>query len=236
MLDEAQPAGRAAASAARPATATRAWSGPSPTPRWSASTPRSHDPNVTLLTNAYVTQLETERVRAGGDAPRRRARRGDRDATRRTWWWCRRARSTRRRCCCARPATDTRAAWPTARTWSGRHYMGHVNSVLMAISRCPNPTVFQKTLGAQRLLFRLAGVGVPDGPHLVRGQARRRHPAGRGARDRARVVARPDGQALARLLAHVGGPARSGQPGDARSRRATSCWPTGRTTRPRTGV
>jgi len=29
----------------------------------------------------------------------------------------------------------------------GRHYMGHVNSVLMAISKCPNPTVFQKTLG-----------------------------------------------------------------------------------------
>jgi choline dehydrogenase-like flavoprotein len=28
----------------------------------------------------------------------------------------------------------------------GRHYMGHINSVLMAISRCPNPTVFQKTL------------------------------------------------------------------------------------------
>ncbi len=29
----------------------------------------------------------------------------------------------------------------------GRHYMGHVNSVLMALSKCPNPTVFQKTLG-----------------------------------------------------------------------------------------
>jgi choline dehydrogenase-like flavoprotein len=28
----------------------------------------------------------------------------------------------------------------------GRHYMGHVNSVLMGISKCPNPTVFQKTL------------------------------------------------------------------------------------------
>jgi len=28
----------------------------------------------------------------------------------------------------------------------GRRYMGHVNSVLMAISKCPNPTVFQKTL------------------------------------------------------------------------------------------
>lgn len=28
----------------------------------------------------------------------------------------------------------------------GRHYMGHVNSVMMAISKCANPTVFQKTL------------------------------------------------------------------------------------------
>ena len=28
----------------------------------------------------------------------------------------------------------------------GRHYMGHVNSVLMALSKCPNPTIFQKSL------------------------------------------------------------------------------------------
>jgi choline dehydrogenase-like flavoprotein len=28
----------------------------------------------------------------------------------------------------------------------GRHYMGHVNSVMMAISKCPNPTIFQKSL------------------------------------------------------------------------------------------
>ena len=28
----------------------------------------------------------------------------------------------------------------------GRHYMGHVNSILMAVSKCPNPVVFQKTL------------------------------------------------------------------------------------------
>ena len=40
----------------------------------------------------------------------------------------------------------------------GRHYMGHINSVLMALSRDPNPTVFQKTLGAERLLLRRAGV------------------------------------------------------------------------------
>jgi choline dehydrogenase-like flavoprotein len=35
----------------------------------------------------------------------------------------------------------------------GRHYMGHVNSVLMAISRCPNPTVFQKTLSVNDWYF-----------------------------------------------------------------------------------
>src|SRR6185369_7493231 len=28
----------------------------------------------------------------------------------------------------------------------GRNYMGHVNSVQMAISKCPNPTIFQKSL------------------------------------------------------------------------------------------
>jgi choline dehydrogenase-like flavoprotein len=35
----------------------------------------------------------------------------------------------------------------------GRHYMGHVNSVLMAISRQPNPTVFQKTLALNDFYF-----------------------------------------------------------------------------------
>jgi choline dehydrogenase-like flavoprotein len=35
----------------------------------------------------------------------------------------------------------------------GRHYMGHINSVLMAISRCTNPTVFQKTLSVNDFYF-----------------------------------------------------------------------------------
>ncbi|HVZ36403.1 MAG TPA: GMC family oxidoreductase, partial [Polyangiaceae bacterium] len=35
----------------------------------------------------------------------------------------------------------------------GRHYMGHTNSVLMALSRCPNPTVFQKTLALNDFYF-----------------------------------------------------------------------------------
>jgi choline dehydrogenase-like flavoprotein len=36
----------------------------------------------------------------------------------------------------------------------GRHYMGHANSVLMALSKCPNPTVFQKTLAVNDFYFR----------------------------------------------------------------------------------
>jgi choline dehydrogenase-like flavoprotein len=39
----------------------------------------------------------------------------------------------------------------------GRHYMGHVNSVQLAISRTPNPTVFQKTLALNDFYF-----GAPD--------------------------------------------------------------------------
>jgi choline dehydrogenase-like flavoprotein len=42
----------------------------------------------------------------------------------------------------------------------GRHYMGHTNSVLMAISKCPNPTIFQKTLGVNDFYF-----GAPDWPY-----------------------------------------------------------------------
>jgi choline dehydrogenase-like flavoprotein len=35
----------------------------------------------------------------------------------------------------------------------GRHYMGHINSVLMALSKCSNPTVFQKTLAVNDFYF-----------------------------------------------------------------------------------
>jgi len=42
----------------------------------------------------------------------------------------------------------------------GRHYMGHTNSVMMALSRCPNPTVFQKTLAINDFYF-----GTEDWPH-----------------------------------------------------------------------
>lgn len=61
----------------------------------------------------------------------------------------------------------------------GRYYMGHVNSVLMALSKCPNPTVFQKTLslndfylGSQEWEFpmgHISFVGKLDGDTLKAG-------------------------------------------------------------------
>jgi choline dehydrogenase-like flavoprotein len=45
----------------------------------------------------------------------------------------------------------------------GRHYMGHTNSVLLAISRTPNPTVFQKTLALNDFYFGDADFPYPMG-------------------------------------------------------------------------
>ncbi len=61
----------------------------------------------------------------------------------------------------------------------GRHYMGHVNSILMAVSKCPNPTVFQKTLAVNDFYLgspdweypmgHISFVGKLDGPTLKAG-------------------------------------------------------------------
>jgi choline dehydrogenase-like flavoprotein len=45
----------------------------------------------------------------------------------------------------------------------GRHYMGHTNSVLMALSKCPNPTVFQKTLALNDFYFGNGALGKSSG-------------------------------------------------------------------------
>jgi choline dehydrogenase-like flavoprotein len=45
----------------------------------------------------------------------------------------------------------------------GRHYMGHINSVVMAISKCPNPTVFQKTLAVNDFYFGSQDFSFPMG-------------------------------------------------------------------------
>jgi choline dehydrogenase-like flavoprotein len=45
----------------------------------------------------------------------------------------------------------------------GRHYMAHINSVLLAISKTPNPTVFQKTLAVNDFYFGDAEFPFPMG-------------------------------------------------------------------------
>jgi choline dehydrogenase-like flavoprotein len=45
----------------------------------------------------------------------------------------------------------------------GRYYMGHINSVQMALSKCPNPTVFQKTLSVNDFYFGDAEFPFPMG-------------------------------------------------------------------------
>jgi choline dehydrogenase-like flavoprotein len=45
----------------------------------------------------------------------------------------------------------------------GRHYMGHLNSVLLAISRDPNPSIFQKTLALNDFYFRAEDFDFPLG-------------------------------------------------------------------------
>ena len=101
----------------------------------------------------------------------------------------------------------------------GRHYMGHINSVLMAISKCPNPTVFQKTLAVNDFYFGSKDWDFPMGHISFVGKLDADDAAGGRAGDRSRMDAGLDGQALAGFLADLGRSAGSGQSGDARSRR-----------------
>ena len=83
----------------------------------------------------------------------------------------------------------------------GRNYMGHINSVVLAVSKCPNPTVFQKTLAVNDFYFgtdefpfpmgHISFVGKLDGVTLSR----------RCARNRARIYSGINGKTFARFLA-----------------------------------
>ncbi len=98
----------------------------------------------------------------------------------------------------------------------GRHYMGHVNSVLMAISKCPNPTIFQKTLAVNDFyvptkdwdypMGHISFVGKLDGVTLSAGA-----PA-IAPGFTLDLMAKP----LPRLLAHLRGPSSPRQPGEPR--------------------
>ncbi len=118
--------------------------------------PALKHPNVTLLTNAFVSRLDT-------DVTGRTVRsvQVERNGTRETYSAdvvVVAAGAINSAALLLRSANDKHPrGLANGSDVVGRHYMGHTNSVLMAVSKCPNPTVFQKTLGLNDFYF-----GSPD--------------------------------------------------------------------------
>ncbi len=111
-------------------------------------------PNVTLLTNAFVSRLETSP--SGREVTKVHMRRNGEEATE-TYSAdivavsCGAINSA---ALLLRSANDKHPNGLANRSdVVGRHYMGHTNSVLLAVSKCPNPTVFQKTLALNDFYF-----------------------------------------------------------------------------------
>ncbi|HJZ68012.1 MAG TPA: GMC family oxidoreductase [Blastocatellia bacterium] len=119
-------------------------------------------PNVTLLTNAYAERLET-------DASGRRVTKVivQRNGSREEYSGeivvssCGAINSA---ALLLRSANDKHPrGLANGSDVVGRHYMGHINSIMMAISKCPNPTVFQKTLSVNDFYFGSRDLDFPMG-------------------------------------------------------------------------
>src|SRR5574341_343928 len=106
-------------------------------------------PNVTLVTNAFVSRLETGA--SGREVTKVHVRRdGGGDGASEIYSAdivvvsCGAINSA---ALLLRSANDKHPnGLANSSDVVGRHYMGHTNSVLLAVSKCPNPTTFQKTL------------------------------------------------------------------------------------------
>lgn len=101
--------------------------------------------NVSLLTDAYVSRLETDS--GGGKVTRIQVLRNGTPETYTADIFVVSCGAINSAALLLRSANNKHAnGLANSSDMVGRHYMGHVNSVLMAISKCPNPTIFQKTL------------------------------------------------------------------------------------------
>ncbi|HMF95544.1 MAG TPA: GMC family oxidoreductase [Vicinamibacterales bacterium] len=123
-------------------------------------------PNVSLLTNARVTRLLTSA--SGRDVTGVEVQRGTATATEfiRGDIVVSSCGAINSAALLLRSANDRHPNGLANRSGVvGRHYMGHTNSVLLAISKTPNPTVFQKTLAVNDFYFGGDGFPYPMG-HL----------------------------------------------------------------------
>src|SRR5207248_3291810 len=109
-------------------------------------------PNVTLLTNAFVERLET--VPSGRAVSKVIVRRNGEREEYSADVVVVSAGAINSAALLLRSANEKHPQGLANRSGTvGRHYMGHVNSVLMAVSKCPNPTIFQKTLSLNDFYF-----------------------------------------------------------------------------------
>jgi choline dehydrogenase-like flavoprotein len=109
-------------------------------------------PNVTLLTDARVTRLET--TPSGREVSAVLVERGGRHERYTADIVVSACGAINSAALLLRSANDRHPHGLGNRSdVVGRHYMGHINSVLLAISKTPNPTVFQKTLAVNDFYF-----------------------------------------------------------------------------------
>lgn len=102
-------------------------------------------PNVTLLTNAYVDRLETSA--SGREVTNVRVKRNGAEESYSADFVVVSCGAINSAALLLRSANDKHPrGLANGSDVVGRHYMGHVNSVLLAVSKCPNPTLYQKTL------------------------------------------------------------------------------------------
>jgi choline dehydrogenase-like flavoprotein len=109
-------------------------------------------PNVTMLTNAKVLRLETSP--SGRDISRVVVERAGKQEAFSADIVVSSCGAINSAALLLRSANDRHPrGLANSSDVVGRHYMGHTNSVLLAISKTPNPTVFQKTLGVNDFYF-----------------------------------------------------------------------------------
>ncbi len=114
--------------------------------------PALNYPNVTLLTNAYVPRLETSP--SGREITKVHVERGGAKEIYTANLVVVSAGAINSAALLLRSANDQHPrGLANGSDVVGRHYMGHINSVLFAVSRHPNPTVFQKTLALNDFYF-----------------------------------------------------------------------------------
>jgi choline dehydrogenase-like flavoprotein len=114
--------------------------------------PALEHPNVSLLTDAFVSRLETSP--SGAEVAKVHVERRGEKLTLSANLVVVSAGAINSAALLLRSANDQHPrGLANGSDVVGRHYMGHVNSVLMAASKCPNPTVFQKTLAVNDFYF-----------------------------------------------------------------------------------